>query len=91
MSADLEAVAAWRAHAEEKAGIEPAPELDPIQDAEARQAAKRAGILGKGDVWVKQAVAYDREMGAASPKPDPAEATKRWRTARDSGIAGGTR
>lgn len=85
--ADLEAVAAWRAHAEAKAGIE----LDPAQEAAARRAAERARILGNGDAWTRQALAYESEMGAASPKADPSETTKRWLVARYSGIAGGGR
>lgn len=85
--ADLDAVAAWRAHAEEKAGVA-APELDPAQEAEARRAAERSSILGKGDTWTRQAVAYEREMGASSAKADPNEKTKRWLVTRYSGIAG---
>lgn len=85
--ADLEAVAAWRAHAEGMAGIV----LDPAEQAAARRAAERSTILGKGDTWTAQAVAYEREMGAASPKADPNDTSKRWRAARDSGIAGGGR
>lgn len=88
--ADLEAVAAWRAHAEEKAGIT-APELDPAQVAEVRRAADRAAILGNGDTWTRQAVECEREQGKSTAKADPSEKTKRWRSARDSGIAGGGR
>lgn len=58
--ADLRAVAAWRALAEERAGVE----LDPEQAAAVTRAATRAAILGKGDAWTRQAVEYEREMGA---------------------------
>lgn len=58
--ADFRAVAAWRALAEDRAGVEIAPE----QAAAATRAATRAAILGKGDTWTRQAVEYEREMAA---------------------------
>lgn len=89
--ADLTAVAAWRSLAEERAGVEPAPDLDPTHEAATRRAAARAALIGKGDAWTQQAVAYERAMTATPPKPDPTEKTKRWQAARYGGLAEGNR
>lgn len=54
--ADLEAVAAWRALAEERAG------LDPISSAAVNRERARAAILPRGDAWVRQARRYEQEQ-----------------------------
>lgn len=54
--ADLEAVAAWRALAEDRAG------LDPIAEAAANRERDRAAILPRGDAWVRQALRYEQEQ-----------------------------
>lgn len=86
-TADLEALAAWKAELSRRRELA----IDPAQEAAARRAANRARIIGNGDTWTRQAVAYENAMVEAPPKADPTETTKRWRTARDSGIAGGGR
>lgn len=55
--ADLEAVSAWRALAEERGAG-----LDPIAEAAANRERDRAAILPRGDAWVRQALRYEQEQ-----------------------------
>lgn len=85
--ADLEALAAWKAELETRRDRA----LDPALDAAARRAVERGRILSKGDTWTRQAVEYERELGAAPAKADPADVTKRYLAARYCGLSRGMR